>query len=197
MIRKIFRKIKLRQVNKNFLSKVSADKKELNILINARSVNTGPKENIVIGKHCTVDCVLRALFGGKIVIGDNNFISYHTELQSAELIKIGNNVIISNNVLITDNNNHPTDPKMRLNMSKADNYLNSELWSWQYADKKPVIIEDNVWIGRDARILKGVTIGEGSIVALGAVVTHDVPKYSVVAGNPARVVKTLESLEKE
>lgn len=197
MIRKIFRKIKLRQVNKNFLSKVSADKKELNILINARSVNTGPKENIVIGKHCTVDCVLRTLFGGKIVIGDNNFISYHTELQSAELIKIGNNVIISNNVLITDNNNHPTDPKMRLNMSKADNYLNSELWSWQYADKKPVIIEDNVWIGRDARILKGVTIGEGSIVALGAVVTHDVPKYSVVAGNPARVVKTLESLEKE
>lgn len=197
MIHKFLRKIKLRQVNRKFLSKIKADKKELNILINARSVNTGPKENITIGKHCTIDCILRALFGGKIIIGDNNFISYRTEIQASELIKIGNNVIIANDVIISDNNNHPTNPKMRLKMSQCKDYINDELWTWKYADKSPVIIEDNVWIGRDARILKGVTIGEGSIVALGAVVTHDVPKYSVVAGNPARVVKTLEPVVNE
>ena len=55
--------------------------------------------------------------------------------------------------------------------------------------------EDNVWLGRDCRIMKGVTVGKGSIVALGAIVTKDVPPYTVVAGNPAKVVKQLPSPE--
>jgi acetyltransferase-like isoleucine patch superfamily enzyme len=54
------------------------------------------------------------------------------------------------------------------------------------------MIEDKVWIGMDALILKGVTIGEGSVVAARSVVTKDVPPYSLVAGNPARVVKSLK-----
>jgi acetyltransferase-like isoleucine patch superfamily enzyme len=105
--------------------------------------------------------------------------------------------VIANNVLIVDNNNHPTDPSMRLQMSACDDFLNDELWSWKYADSKPIVIEDNVWIGRDSRIMKGVTIGRGSIVALGAVVTKDVPSYTIVAGNPARVVKNLSKAERE
>ena len=114
-----------------------------------------------------------------------------------EKIEIGNDVIIANNVLLVDNNNHPTSPEERMKMSQCDDFLRDELWSWKYAESKPIVIDDNVWIGRDSRILKGVTVGKGSIVALGAIVTRDVPPYSVVAGNPAKVVKTLESLEEK
>ncbi len=61
-----------------------------------------------------------------------------------------------------------------------------------FAEEKPVVIEDDVWIGSRVTILPGVTIGRGSVVGAAAVVTKDVPPYSVVAGNPAKVVKTRE-----
>nr|WP_243425786.1 DapH/DapD/GlmU-related protein [Faecalicatena contorta] len=73
--------------------------------------------------------------------------------------------------------------------------MSSNLWTWEHAQSNPVIIEDNVWIGRDAVIMKGVTVGQGSIVALRAVVVDDVPPYSIVAGNPAKVVKRLNPNE--
>ena len=132
------------------------------------------------------------ILGREIEIGNNFFIGSNTCIHAKESVLIGDNVIISNNVLITDNNNHPTSPAKRIEMSKCQNYQTDPLWSWENADSAPVYISDNVWIGRDAVILKGVTIGKGSIVGLRAVVTHDVPPYSVVAGNPARVVKILQ-----
>lgn len=68
-----------------------------------------------------------------------------------------------------------------------------DLWRNIYAESAPIIIEDNVWIGERAIILKGVTIGMGAIVATGAIVTKDVPPYSVVAGNPAKIVKDIST----
>lgn len=68
----------------------------------------------------------------------------------------------------------------------------SELWQWKYSAHSPVKIGDNVWIGEKSTILKGVTIGNGSIVACNSVVTHDVEENTVVAGNPARLVKKLK-----
>ena len=98
--------------------------------------------------------------------------------------------MISNHVHVFDNNNHPTSPKTRKQMC-LDGF-DGDRWSWKYSDSKSIVIEDNVWIGEYAAILKGVRIGEGSIVASHAVVTKDVPPYSIVAGNPAKVVKSLE-----
>lgn len=157
--------------------------------------NTGPKENVRIGKHCTIGCAISAQFGGKVTIGNNVYIGGSTWLQCKESIRIGNDVIIADHAMLIDNNNHPTSPAMRMKMTQCDHYLSDPLWSWDPADSAPIVVEDNVWIGRDTRILKGVTIGKGSIVALGAVVTHDVPPYTVVAGNPAKVVKTLREPE--
>lgn len=57
--------------------------------------------------------------------------------------------------------------------------------------KKPIVIEDHVWLASNAKILKGVTIGKGSVVATGAVVTKDVPPYSVVGGVPAKFIKSI------
>lgn len=108
----------------------------------------------------------------------------------ADKIEIGSYVILSNNVHIYDNNNHPTDPTTRKEMCLNGFY--GEAWSWTHATKKPTIIEDNVWIGERSTILKGVTIGEGSIVACDSVVTKSVPPFSLIAGNPAKVVKSLK-----
>ena len=100
-------------------------------------------------------------------------------------------MIISNHVTICDNNNHPTDPEARIKMTESGFY--SELWDSAYSAHKPVVIEDNVWIGEYATVLKGVTIGEGAIVGCHAVVTKDVAPYTIVAGNPAICVKHLRS----
>ncbi len=132
-------------------------------------------------------CVMGA---GRIRIGSHTTIRYATTIESVVGVTIGRDVIVSNHVLITDNNNHPTDPGQRLAMSRSGFY--GDLWHWRHAECKPVVVGDNVWIGRGAVILKGVTIGAGAVVGCQAVVTADVPPYALVAGNPARVVKQLE-----
>lgn len=187
----VYQRIKSIKNKKRFFKNVCADPKSLVLMPGSSCHNTGAKDNVKIGQHCTMGALLQALYGGKIEIGENTYIGPSTIIQSKESVKIGNGVIIANSVLIVDNNNHPTEPAMRQKMSACDDFLNDELWSWKYAESKPIVIEDNVWIGRDSRILKGVTIGKGSIVALGSIVTKDVPPYTVVAGNPAKVVKQL------
>ena len=148
------------------------------------------KYNIVIGRNCDLHCSLISQDGGHISVGDNTTIRYESKIGAVNSIMIGNNVIISNNVTIYDNNNHPTSPAERYDITQ--NMRNAEKWRWKNSDSKPVVIEDNVWIGERCAILKGVHIGKGSIVGLGSVVTKDVPPYTIVAGNPAKVVKILE-----
>ena len=149
---------------------------------------------IAIGDHCRIFGRLQTQGSGEIRIGNHTCIYQDTVIGSAESIRIRDCVIISNHVHIYDNNNHPTDPDVRRKMCMAG--FDGEAWKWKYADSAPIVIEDNVWIGEYAAVLKGVTIGTGSIVASHAVVTKDVPPYSIVAGNPARVVKEIAHGEK-
>lgn len=151
------------------------------------------KDNIRIGNHCDVKGVLYSSEEGKITIGDNFYMGYDSFIGAIESISIGGNVIIASNVRIFDNNNHPTEPEKRLEMSCADHYC--DLWKWKQSEHRPVVIMDNVWVGEYSAILKGVTIGRGSIVASHSVVTKDVPPFVIVAGNPAKVVKKLKSQE--
>ena len=196
MLSKLKSYFKKRAVLKQFKSK-SVAASDTVFLNSASCRNTGRAENIKIDSHCTIGAEFIALFDGEISVGKNTYIGPGTSIQAKEKICIGNNVIIANSVILLDNNNHPTSPEERMKMSACSDFLRDELWSWKCSDSAPVVIEDNVWIGRDARILKGVTVGKGSIVALGSIVTHDVPPYSVVAGNPAKVVKKLPQKENE
>ena len=102
-------------------------------------------------------------------IGDRSAIGDRTEIHCGKNICIGNDCNISWDVVIMDRDYH------RLNT--------------QNQDYKPVKIGDNVWIGCKAIILKGVTIGSGAVVAAGSIVTKDVPCNSLVAGNPAKIIK--------
>lgn len=145
---------------------------------------------IKIGKNCEIFGTLYSMGTGKITIGDYSEVRENSFIGSVEDVSIGNYVIISNNVKIYDNNNHPIDPAVRKNMCINGFYGDS--WRWTHSDHSPVIIKDNVWIGEKVTILKGVTIGEGSIIGCNSVVTKDVPPYSIAAGNPAKVVKFIE-----
>ena len=145
---------------------------------------------IKIGEKCGIHGTLYSQHNGKITIGNNSCVHYKSIIGSVDSITIGNCVIISNHVHIYDNNNHPTSPKVRHEMCL--NGFEGDAWRWIHADSAPIVIEDDVWIGEYSAVMKGVTIGRGSIVGAHAVVTKDVPPYTVVAGNPARVVKELK-----
>jgi acetyltransferase-like isoleucine patch superfamily enzyme len=111
--------------------------------------------------------------GAKITIGDDVGVSGCT-ISSATSITIGNHVLLGSGCLVTDSDAHPIDPDER-RMGGG-------------GISKPIVIEDDVFVGARAIILKGVTIGKGSVVGAGAVVAKSVPPYSIVVGNPAKIV---------
>lgn len=128
--------------------------------------------------------------GGEIQIGEYCYVGENSKIWSAESIFIGDRVLIAHNVNIHDNISHPLDSKERHYDYKriiGHPEENTELYDLV---TKPVVIKNDAWIGLNVIILKGVTIGEGAIVGAGSVVTKDVPDYAVVAGNPARIIKT-------
>ncbi len=114
-----------------------------------------------------------------IEIGDDVGMSGIT-VYARESIKIGKNSLIGANTKIVDNDFHPIDPQIRYETPGKQ------------IPSKPVVIGDNVFIGCNALVLKGVTIGENSVIGAGSVVSSDIPANSVAAGNPARVIRTLE-----
>ncbi len=121
-------------------------------------------------------------FTPEIIIGSNCHFGFQNHITSVNRISIGDNLLTGKWVTITDNSHGETsveqmdvDPLQRPIVSKG-----------------PVVIGNNVWIGDKATVLPGVSIGDGSIIAANAVVTKDVPAYSVAAGNPARIIKRLK-----
>ncbi|PSN14685.1 acyltransferase [filamentous cyanobacterium CCT1] len=128
---------------------------------------------------------------GDIDIGADCYIGEGAKIWSSSSIRIGNRVLISHNVNIHDTNSHSLDPILRHQHFKAimtSGHLRENVMD---ICAKPIVIEDDVWIGFNSTILKGVKIGKGAIIAAGSVVTQDVPELTIVAGNPARVVKYL------
>lgn len=163
-----------------------------NLALCAHSNCDAEKQGLIrIGDACEIRGRLESQGDGRIEIGHHTGIYDRSVIGSVNSIRIGNCVMISNHVHIYDNNNHPISPSLRHEMSMQG--LRGEQWRWTHSESAPVIIEDDVWIGEYALILKGVTIGKGAVVAAHAVVTKDVPPMTVVAGNPARVVKEIEA----
>lgn len=148
--------------------------------------------SVEIGCDCFLDGQLYTREGGTIKIGKNCSFRSNTFIGSLNKITIGNNVFGAENVFICDNNNHPISPILRKKMSSTP--PNTELWKWNKSTvaHAPIIIENNVWIGRHAMIFKGVTIGEGCVVAAGAIVTKSFPSYTIIGGNPAKILKYID-----
>lgn len=111
--------------------------------------------------------------GASLVIGDDVFINQGVSINAERRIEIGHRVLIGDDVVIYDTHFHQTVPG-------------------EVVEPAPIRIEDDVWLGNGAMILPGVSIGRGSVVAARAVVTRSVPEGAVVAGVPAKVVRTFD-----
>ena len=146
------------------------------------------KEDIRIGDHVDIHGTLYSQNKGLIQLGSYVRVGRNVQIRSASSIIIGDYTIISENTIIADNNTHPVSVTFRKVRSQMP--ASSEMHLWKWSDISPVTIGQNVWIGENARICKGVTIGDNAIVAASAVVTKDVPANCIAAGNPARIVKT-------
>lgn len=106
-------------------------------------------------------------------IGDYSSIGDRTQIQCRESVTIGNHVLIAWNVNILEHDFHAPGGGMPI--------------------PRPIVIEDDVWIGVGCIILKGVTIGRGAIIGAGSVIAKDVPPFTFAAGNPARNIKQVTS----
>jgi acetyltransferase-like isoleucine patch superfamily enzyme len=130
---------------------------------------------------------------GFIKIGNRTFIG-GGRFISIEGIEIGDDVMFSWGCTVMDNNAHSLnwaermsdvkDWKRGLDEGKVGFYK-----KWDHVKSKKIIIKNKAWIGFNCIILKGVTVGEGAIVGAGSVVTQDVPDFTIVAGNPAKIIK--------
>jgi galactoside O-acetyltransferase len=136
---------------------------------------------------------------GFIKIGDNVHIGQATVICRNTII-IGNDVTMAWGITIYDHNSHSIYWEYRQNDNKISyddfqkfNGKSVISKNWDHVLDKPITIEDKVWIGFDVTILKGVTIGEGAVIGAKSVVTKSVPPWTVAAGNPAKVMKTIET----
>lgn len=124
---------------------------------------------------------------GRIELGDDCYVGPGAKIWSFLPMQIGNRVFISHGVNIHDTDSHSLSARERherfLEKMRHGRPLVRE-------EKKcaPILIEDDVWIGFNAILLKGVRVGQGAVIGAGAVVTKDVAPYAIVVGNPARVV---------
>lgn len=151
----------------------------------------GPSDRIRVGERSVIKGELLVFpHGGRIEIGDWCFVGQGTRLWSGASITIGNRVMIAHNVNVFDNLTHPLQAEAR--HAHFRSIVTSGHPTVIELGDKPITIADDAWIGAGATILRGVTIGVGSIVGAASLVSDDVPAYCVVAGNPAKVIKHLE-----
>lgn len=143
------------------------------------------------------DCIIAANVyfekaGSQMTVGKRSFIG-KSMISVADRIDIGSDVMISWGVTLTDHNSHSL--KYRERESDVINWVNG-IKDWSCVETAKIKICNKSWIGFNSIILKGVTIGEGAIVGAGAVVTKSVPAWTIVAGNPAIVIREIPENER-
>lgn len=140
------------------------------IVNNGGSIILGDRVHIR-GTHVPVE--LGSLPGGKLEIGTRTFINGGVSICAQESVEIGRNCAIGNYTLIMDTDFHDVDDRT------------------QVSKTSPIFIDDNVWLGAHVIVLKGVRIGRGAVIAAGAVVTKDVPPFTLVGGVPAKIIRKI------
>lgn len=158
--------------------------------VNYRAIAGRTPQKVVIGVKCMIQAsIIADRSGASVVIGDRTFIG-GSKLIAAQRIEVGSDVLISWGCTIVDHDSHPLHWEDRKN--DVVEFLHGRK-DWSKVKISPVKICDRAWIGFGVTILEGVTIGEGAVIGAASVVTKDVAPYTVVAGSPARIIKTLQA----
>jgi galactoside O-acetyltransferase len=148
------------------------------------------ESQINIGNNCLINGrLVTETTESKINIKNNVFIGGRTILDCKNEIEIFDNVLISYECILADHDSHSSSSYERVDDLQK---FKSNFMDWNLVPSRKITIKKNAWICTRSIILKGVTVGEGSIVASGSVVTKDVPDYTLVAGNPAVEKKKLK-----
>lgn len=201
-LKHLYKKNKLKNILKKYISFSKIHNSTIlmdSFNIDMRIREKRNKECIEIGINSLLGCNL--IFEkdtGFVSIGDRTYIAGGTNIISINNVVIGNDVTIAWGCTIYDHNSHSIYWSERSNDTlqciedyrQTGNFIQNK--DWTNVKSAPIKICDKVWIGFDCTILKGVTIGEGAVIGARSVITKDVPPYTVVAGNPARVVKSLK-----
>lgn len=149
--------------------------------------------HLIIGRQSIVETkIVFERDRAAVSVGDRTFIGAGM-MTVAHNITIGNDVMIAWGVSVSDHNSHSVVFSER--MDDVVDWLKGEK-NWSNVRYAPVRVCDKVWIGFDSIILKGTTIGEGAVVGAGSVVTKDVPPWTIVAGNPARIIREIPENER-
>ena len=149
-----------------------------------------PAATIQIGIGCLIQGRLVAERNeSAISIGDNTLVGPDTVIDCASSITVEQDVLISYGCTLSDSDNHSIFPEHRV--GDLANWMNGRSHDWSGSKMAPIRICRGAWIGARSVVLKGVTIGPGAVVGMGSVVTRDVPARTIVAGNPAREIRTI------
>ena len=187
-IRAIIKQIIQRWYHFRFRKQALIDSKAV-IQSEAKIINVlQDKHKIQIGSFTTIRAELFLYgHGGEISIGQHCYIGKGTRIWSCCHIKIGDRVLIAHDVNIHDNVSHPLESNLRHQHYKHIATIGHPKNGLDLREK-PILIDDDAWIGFGSSILRGVTIGKGAIVGACSVVTKNVLPYTIVAGNPAQVI---------
>ncbi len=129
-----------------------------------------------IGQNSIIESPFYCVYGQNTYIGDHVYLNFSCIILDCHRVSIGHHVMIG--------------PAVQIYTAAHDLEAETRIQGWEVA--KPITIEDNVWIGGSAVLLPGVRIGRNAVVGAGAVVSRSVPANTVVAGNPARVIREIE-----
>lgn len=146
------------------------------------------KENVILCDGSWADGTIVVQNKGVVIMHPHSKIDDTTKILCVDRVEIGAYTAIAAGATICDNNNHPISPSYRKKMRLTP--ANDDMRKWKHSAHAPIMIGENCWIGTNVRICKGVSIGDNSIIAACSVVTKDVPSNCIVAGNPAKIVKT-------
>ena len=152
---------------------------------------TGSADRIVFGDHCNVSVKIFLNHAGSITAGDFLFVNGTGLFRIDHHLKIGSHVFMGPDVKLWDTKSHPLSPAAR-RVQSEDIALKGSVDSYE-AGGGDIVIEDDVWLGMDVTVLGGVTIGRGSVVATGSIVTKDVPPFTLVAGVPAKEIRSIDN----
>lgn len=160
---------------------------------------TEHRNYLTVGENCLLNGpVIFEAATGKVTLGDRCYIGADSSILCRSDVSLGNDVTVAWGVTIYDHDSHSLNWRDRSAAVKLfyERYGHPDcfdLIDWTNVGSAPITIEDRVWIGFGVTILKGVVVGEGAIVASCSVVTRNVEPYTIVAGNPAKVVRQLDS----